>query len=97
MPEINQVQIVEPLRIDLREGSREEISLFLIVSLKNNPVAADDEGFESLDDLFSFGRIDLFIQGVTSSIRRRFSSRRVVQERETGSKICFAIGLILPG
>jgi hypothetical protein len=36
--------------------------------------------------IFSFGRIDLFIQGLTSSIRRRFSSRRVVQERETGSK-----------
>jgi hypothetical protein len=47
--------------------------------------------------IFSFGRIDPFIQGLTSSIRRRFSSRRVVQERETGSKICFAIGLILPG
>jgi hypothetical protein len=30
-------------------------------------------------------------------MRRRFSSRRVVQERETGFKICFAIGLILPG
>ena len=43
---------MKPLRIDLHEGSREEISLFLIVSLQNNPVAADDEGFESLDDLF---------------------------------------------
>jgi hypothetical protein len=92
----NQVQIVKPLRIDLHAESREEISLFLIVSLKNNPVAADDEGFESLDDL-SFGRIDFFIQGLTSSIHRRFSSRRVVQERETDSKICFAIGSILPG
>ena len=48
----NQVQVVKPLRIDLHEGSGEEISLFLIVSLKNNPVAADDEGFESLNDLF---------------------------------------------
>jgi hypothetical protein len=48
----NQVQIVKPLRIHLHERSREEISLFLIVSFKNNPVAAQDQGFESLDDLF---------------------------------------------
>jgi hypothetical protein len=47
--------------------------------------------------IFSFGRIGPLIQSLTSSIRRRFSSRRVVQEPETGSKICFAIGLILPG
>jgi hypothetical protein len=32
------------------------------------------------------------MHGLTSSMRRRFSSRRVVPERETGSKICFAIG-----
>jgi DNA-binding transcriptional LysR family regulator len=37
------VQIVKPLRIDLHEGSRQEIRLFLIVSLQNNPVAADAE------------------------------------------------------
>jgi hypothetical protein len=48
----NQVQILKPLRIDLNKRSRQEISLFLIVSLQNNPVAADDEGFESLDDFF---------------------------------------------
>ncbi len=48
----NQMQIVKPLRIDLHEGSREEIGLFLIVSFKHNPVAAHNEGFESLDDLF---------------------------------------------
>ena len=30
-------------------------------------------------------------------IAEEVSSRRVVQERETGSKICFTIGLILPG
>jgi LysR substrate binding domain len=35
------VQIVKPLRIDLHEGSRQEIRFFLIVSLQNNPVAAD--------------------------------------------------------
>jgi len=44
----NQVQIVKPLRIDLHEGSREEISLFLIVSPREQSIAADDEGFESL-------------------------------------------------
>jgi hypothetical protein len=42
--------IVKFLGIDLHQGSREEISLFLIVSLKHNPVTARDEGFENVNN-----------------------------------------------
>src|SRR6266481_1928635 len=43
----------------------------------------------------SLGRIGPFIQGRISCIRRRFSSRRVVHERDTRSNVCCAIGSLL--
>jgi hypothetical protein len=47
----DQVQIVKLSGVDLYQGARKEICLFLIVSLKHNAVATDDKGFEGLDDL----------------------------------------------
>src|ERR1700679_3600139 len=42
--------------------------------------------------IFVLGRIEPFIQGCTCCIRRCFSSRRVVQERDTCPNVCCAIG-----
>src|SRR5580704_11107363 len=47
----DQMQIVNLLRINLYQGPREEISLFLVISFQHDPVAADDESFQSVDDL----------------------------------------------
>src|ERR1700733_6314789 len=44
--------------------------------------------------IFVLGRTEPFIQGCTCCMRRCFSSRRVVQERDTCPNVCCAIGLL---
>jgi hypothetical protein len=90
----DQVQIVKLSRIDLDQGSRKEVRLFLVVSLEHNPVAADNKGFEA-STTFAFGSTEPFIQGWTSFMRCCFSSRRVVQERNAGSEVCTVIEPLL--
>ena len=50
----DQMQIVNLFRIDLYQGTRKEISLFLVIAFEHDRVAADDESFQSLDDFFSW-------------------------------------------
>jgi hypothetical protein len=44
--------------------------------------------------IFALGSIRPSIQGWTSCMRRRFSSRRVVQERDACSDVCCAVPLL---
>src|SRR5580658_7023702 len=49
----DQVQIVKLSRIDFDKRAREKISLFLVVSLEHDTVAADDNGFEGINNPFT--------------------------------------------
>jgi hypothetical protein len=47
----DQVQMVKLSRVDLEKGSRKKVRLFLVASLRHNPVATDNKGFERLDKI----------------------------------------------
>jgi hypothetical protein len=94
MLEMIRVQIVKLLRIDLYQGARKEISLFLVVSLEHN-LSPLTMRVSRASITFALGRTGPFIQGWTSCMRRRFSSRRVVQERDARANVCCAIALVI--
>jgi hypothetical protein len=46
----DEMQVVDDFRIDLREGTRQEIRLFLVVALDDHAVARGDERLQDIDD-----------------------------------------------
>src|ERR1700679_538540 len=80
------MHIVNPFRVTFSRG-REKKSACFWLSPSSTILSPPTIRVSRASMIFSLGRISPFIQGRTSCIRRRFSSRRVVQERETGSRV----------